>query len=255
MMILAIEIENSSISVGCVDKNRIYFWERITAVIGKPSLEYAISLKSILELYDIEPAAITGSIVSSVVPPLTRTLSAAVQKATGTQPKIVGAGIKTGLNIRMDNPKSVGSDLICTSVAALKEYEPPIIIVSMGTATTFAVLGKDRNYIGGAIFPGIRVSLESLTASTSQLPRISLDTPRKVIGKNTIDCMQSGVIYGNAAMLDGMLDRMEQELGEPASIVATGGIVKLLLPLLKHTVNYDGTLLLKGLRELYYRNC
>ena len=254
-MILAIEVENSSISIGCVDQEHIYFWERITSVIGKPSLEYAISLKSVLELYGVDPKSITGSIVSSVVPPLTRTLSAAVQKVTGIRPKVVGAGIKTGLNIRMDNPKSVGSDLIATSVAALQEYKPPIIIINTGTATTFAVIGRNSDYIGGAICPGIRVAMESLSSSTSQLPRISLDTPKKVIGKSTIDCMQSGVIYGNAAMLDGMLDRMEQELGEPASIVATGGIVKLLLPLMKHTVNYDGTLLLKGLREIYYRNC
>ena len=127
---------------------------------------------------------------------------------------LVGSGMKTGLNILMDNPKSVGSDMIVNAVGALAEHEPPIIIIEMGTATTMSVIDKNGRYVGGAILPGLRVSLDSMSASTAQLPRISLDTPRRVIGKNTIDCMRSGVIFGNAAMIDGMLDRIEEELGE-----------------------------------------
>ena len=140
---------------------------------------------------------------------------------------LVGSGMKTGLNILMDNPKSVGSDMIVNAVGALAEHEPPIIIIEMGTATTMSVIDKNGRYVGGAILPGLRVSLDSMSASTAQLPRISLDTPRRVIGKNTIDCMRSGVIFGNAAMIDGMLDRIEEELGEKTSIIATGGISRL----------------------------
>lgn len=253
-MILAIDIGNTNILIGVIDEKQTYFVERITTTIGRTNLEYAITLKSILEIFQIQTAALEGAIISSVVPPLTRTIVAAVRKITGLTPKVVGSGMKTGLNIMMDNPKSVGSDMIVNSVGALSEYEPPIIIIDMGTATSMTVLDKDGRYIGGAILPGLRVSLDSMSSSTAQLPQISLDTPKKVIGKNTVDCMRSGVIYGNAAMIDGMLTRIEDELGQPATVIATGGIVKALLPLCSHKIIYDGTLLLKGLLSLYEKN-
>ena len=213
-----------------------------------------VALKSILEIYHIAPDQLDGAIVSSVVPPLNRTILAAIRKITGLNAMLVGSGMKTGLNILMDNPKSVGSDMIVNAVGALAEHEPPIIIIEMGTATTMSVIDKNGRYVGGAILPGLRVSLDSMSASTAQLPRISLDTPRRVIGKNTIDCMRSGVIFGNAAMIDGMLDRIEEELGEKTSIIATGGISKIVLPLCSHTITYDGALLMKGLLHLYEKN-
>lgn len=253
-MILAIDIGNSNIFIGAIDSRRIYFMERITTTIGRTNLEYAITLKSILEIYEIRPEQIEGAIISSVVPPLNRTLTAAVRKITGITARLVGSGMKTGLNILMDNPKSVGADMIVNSVGALSEHEPPLIIIEMGTATTMSVLDKDGRYIGGAILPGLRVSLDSMSASTAQLPRISLDTPKHVIGKNTTDCMRSGAVYGHAAMLDGMITRMEEELGQPATIIATGGLSKVILPLCTHTILYDGTLLLKGLLALYEKN-
>lgn len=253
-MILAIDIGNTNILIGAIDSDRTYFVERITTTVGRTNLEYAITLKSILEIYHIEADALEGAIISSVVPPLTRTIIAAVRKITGITAKVVGSGMKTGLNILMDNPKSVGSDMIVNSIGALSEHEPPIIIIDMGTATSMYVIDKNGRYIGGAILPGLRVSLDSMSSSTAQLPRISLDTPRKVIGKNTIDCMRSGVIYGNASMIDGMLTRIEEELGQSATIIATGGIAKVILPLCSHTILYDGTLLLKGLLALYEKN-
>lgn len=253
-MILAIDIGNTNILIGAIDNEQTHFVERITTTIGKTNLEYAITLKSILEIYHIETTALEGAIISSVVPPLTRTIIAAVRKITGITAKVVGSGMKTGLNILMDNPKSVGSDMIVNSIGALSEHEPPIIIIDMGTATSLSVIDQSGRYIGGAILPGLRVSLESMSSSTAQLPRISLDTPKKVIGKNTVDCMRSGVIYGNASMIDGMLTRIEEELCQPATIIATGGIVKVLLPLCSHTILYDGALLLKGLLALYEKN-
>lgn len=253
-MILAIDIGNSNIIIGGIDSKKTYFIERITTTSGKTNLEYAITLKSILEIYHIEATSIEGAIISSVVPPLNRTVVTAVKKITGVTAKLVGSGMKTGLNILMDNPKTVGSDMIVNSVASIKEYPPPIIIIDMGTATTMSVIDKNCCYIGGAILPGLRVSLENMSSSTAQLPHISLDVPKKVIGKNTVDCMRSGVIFGNAAMIDGMLTKIEEELGQSATIVATGGIAKVMIPLCSHTILYDGTLLLKGLLALYEKN-
>lgn len=253
-MILAIDIGNTNIVIGGIDSKKTYFIERITTTLGKTNLEYAITLKSILEIYHINAEEIEGAIISSVVPPLNRTLINAVKKITGITAKLVGSGMKTGLNILMDNPKAVGSDMIVNSIAAITEHEPPIIIIDMGTATTLSVIDKNGRYIGGSILPGLRVSLDSMSANTAQLPRISLDTPKKVIGKNTVDCMRSGVIFGNAAMIDGMLTRIEEELGQKASIIATGGIAKVILPLCSHEIFYDGTLLLKGLLALYEKN-
>ncbi len=253
-MILAVDIGNTNIMIGVIDSKKTYFVERLTTTIGKTTLEYAITLKSILEIYHIEPKHLEGAIVSSVVPPLNRTIVAAIQKITGITAKIVGSGMKTGLNILMDNPRSVGSDMIVNSIGALTEHEPPLIIIEMGTATTMSVIDKNGRYIGGAILPGLRVSMDSLSSSTAQLPRISLDTPKKVIGKNTTDCMRSGIIYGNASMIDGMLTRIEDELGQPATIIATGGIAKVILPLCSHEIIYDGELLMKGLLTLYEKN-
>lgn len=253
-MILAIDIGNSNIVIGGIDSKKTYFVERITTTLGKTNLEYAINLKNILEIYHISHEEIEGSIISSVVPPLSRTLITAVKKITGVTARLVGSGMKTGLNIQMDNPKAVGSDMIVNSVAAIKEHELPIIIIDMGTATSMSVIDRDGRYAGGALLPGLRVSLEGMSTNTAQLPRISLDTPNKVIGKNTVDCMRSGVIFGHASMIDGMLSRMEQELGQRASIVATGGIAKVILPLCSHEIHYDGTLLLKGLLALYEKN-
>lgn len=253
-MILAVDLANTYITVGCIDRKRIYFWERITTVIGKPNLEYAITLKSILEIYHIDLAQIEGAIVSSVVPPLNRTISEAIRKITGIRAQFVGSGMKTGLNIRMDNPRSVGSDMIATAVGALEKHKPPLIIIDMSTAVSFSVIDRNSNYIGGCLMPGLRISLDALSSHTAQLPKVSLETPSHVIGKNTVNSMQSGIIYGYAAMFDGMIDRIEGELGEKATIVATGGLMKLLLPLLSHKVLFDETLILKGLLALYEKN-
>ena len=172
-MILAIDVGNTNIIIGVIDAKKTYFVERITTTIGKPNLEYAVALKSILEIYHIAPEQLDGAIVSSVVPPLNRTILAAIRKITGLNAMLVGSGMKTGLNILMDNPKSVGSDMIVNAVGALAEHEPPIIIIEMGTATTMSVIDKNGRYVGGAILPGLRVSLDSMSASTAQLPRIS----------------------------------------------------------------------------------
>ena len=253
-MILAIDMGNTNIVIGAIDENQTYFSERITTNRTQTALEYAIKIKNLLEIYRLTPEQFEGAIMSSVVPPLNAPLSSAVNKIFGFRPKIVGAGMKTGLNIIMDNPKTVGSDMIVDAVAAISEYPCPLIIIDMGTATTISVVDAAGHYIGGIIYPGLKVSLDSLSHNTAQLPSISLDIPKKVIGKNTIDCMRSGIMYGNAGMLDGIIGRMEEELGGPATIIATGGMSRFIVPLCKHTIIYDEELLLKGLLTLYNKN-
>jgi len=250
-MILAIDMGNSNIVIGGIDDSRTWFVERVTTNLGKTDLEYAVNIKDIMAIHNLPLSSIEGAVVSSVVPPLTDVVLSAVKKITGKTPMLVGSGMKTGLNIIMDNPKTVGSDLIVDAVAALKDYPSPIIIIDMGTATTMSVIDRAGNYTGGIIFPGLRVSLDSLSSRAAQLPYIGLNRPTRVIGKNTIDCMKNGILYGNAAMIDGIIDRMEEELGQAASLVATGGLAPSVLPLCRHKINYDEALLLKGLLILY----
>ena len=168
---------------------------------------------------------------------------------------MIGPGIKTGLNIRTDNPAQVGSDLISAAVAAVKEYPLPLLIVDMGTATTISVLDRSGSFLGGSISPGVKIAAEALSGGTAQLPGISLEAPAHAIGRNTVDCMQSGTMLGAAAMLDGMIARMERELGEPVSVVATGGISRYVIPMCEREILYDRDLLLKGLAILYENNC
>lgn len=253
-MILALDMGNTNIVIGGIDDSRTYFVERITTNQGKTDLEYAINIKNILEIHKLDISNIEGAILSSVVPPLNKTIISAVKKICGFPPMLVGSGMKTGLNILMDNPKTVGSDLIVDSVAALKEYPCPIITIDMGTATTMFVIDQSGNYVGGVILPGLKVSLDSLSSKTAQLPHISLEVPGKVISKNTIDCMRSGILYGSASMIDGIIDRMNEELGTTATVIATGGLAKFVTPLCKHDIIYDDALLLKGLLILYKKN-
>lgn len=253
-MILAIDMGNTNTVIGGIDEEKTYFIERLTTDQGKTSTEYAVSLKSILEMHQISPRSIEGAILSSVVPPLNSAILSAVKKVTGLTPLLVGSGMKTGMNILMDNPKTVGSDQIVDAVAASHEHPLPLIVIDMGTATTMCVVDKNHNYIGGIIVPGLKVSLDSLSAKTAQLPYISLEMPDRVIGKNTIDCMRAGVIYGNVDMIDGLIDRMEQELGQPATVIATGGLSRFITPLCRHHIIFDDALLLKGLLILYRKN-
>lgn len=253
-MILAIDMGNTNIVVGCFDEKDIYFTERISTDTSKTELEYAVLIKTILELHGVEPDGISGAIISSVVPPLIQILVLSIQKVAHITPIIVGPGVKNGLNIRMDNPKQIGADLVVDAVAGLQGYGAPLIIIDMGTATTISVIDKNKNYVGGMILPGVKVSLESLVSKTSQLPRISLEAPKKCIGTNTIQCMQSGIVYGEASCLDGMIDRIEEELGYHCTVVATGGLSKVITPHCKKEIILDDDLLLKGLRVIYDKN-
>ena len=253
-MLLAIDIGNTNIVIGGIRDGKIVFEARVATDHIKTSDQYGVDIKNVLSLFDTRPEDIQDCIISSVVPPVFNSVRTGVMKVIHKPPLVVGPGIKTGLNIQMDTPSQVGRDRIVIAVAALAEYEPPLTLVDMGTATTIEVVGKGNTYLGGCIIPGVRVSLEALTSKTAQLPGIQLDRPRKVIGKNTVDCMRSGVMYGAAAMLDGMLDRVEEELGLSTTVVATGGMAQFVVPLCRRKIILEKDLLLKGLNVLYQKN-
>ena len=253
-MILAIDVGNTNIVVGCIDDLKTYFIERLSTNRTKTELEYAVDLKNVLDIYHIKKTEIEGCIISSVVPQITNIVKLAAEKILKKNAIVLGPGVKTGLNIMMDNPGQLGADLVANAVAGLNEYPVPFIVIDMGTATTASVVNSKKQYVGGMILPGVGVSLDALTARASQLSGISIDAPRHVIGKNTIECMKSGVLYSNAAALDGIIDRIEEELGEKATVVATGGLAKKIVPHCKREIILDEDLLLKGLLVIYKKN-
>lgn len=253
-MILAIDVGNTNIVLGCIEDSRILFEARIATDRIKTSDQYCAELKTMLSLFEVTPELIEGSIISSVVPLVQQVMVRAVERLTGKPCLTVGPGLKTGLNIKIDNPAQAGSDLIVGAVAAIEEYGAPLLVIDLGTATTISVIDKDGVFRGGTIAPGVMLSLNALSSGTAQLPGISLEKPRRAIGTNTIDSMRSGLLLGSAAMLDGMVERIEEELGYPAKVVATGGLAKFIVPLCRREMLTDDSLLLKGLDLLYRRN-
>ncbi len=253
-MILAIDIGNTNIVIGCLDKEKICFVERLSTVRTKTELEYAIDIKTVLDIYHISPRDIEGGIISSVVPQITNVAKLAAEKILKKDVMVLGPGIKTGLNILMDQPGQLGADLVADAVAGLFAYPVPLIVIDMGTATTALVLDEKKNYIGGMILPGVGTALDALVSHASQLSGISIDAPKRVIGKNTIDCMKSGVLYSSAGAIDGIIDRMEEELGQKTTVVATGGLAKKIVPHCKREIILDDNLMLKGLMVIYEKN-
>lgn len=253
-MLLAIDIGNSNIVLGGLSGDRILFDARIATDYSKTSDQYRMEIKSMLELFDVSVEDVEDCIISSVVPPVFNAVSIGVVKLIGRQPMVVGPQLDTGLRLQMDDPASVGSDRIVIAVAALQEYAPPLLLIDMGTATTVEVIDETSTYLGGVIIPGVRLSVDALSQRTAQLPFIQLDRPRRLIGKNTVECMRSGSMYGTAAMLDGLIGRMEEELGKRTVVVATGGIAKFIIPLCRREIRLEEDLLLKGLGVIYRRN-
>lgn len=253
-MILTVDIGNSNIVLGGVTGNDIAFEARLRTDTTKTSDEYCIDLKMILDVYGVKTQDIEGSIIGSVVPQVLNSMQTAIKKLTSKPALVVGPGLKTGLNIKIENPAQTGADLVVGCVAALREHKPPMIVIDMGTATTMVVLDRDGALIGGSISPGVKISMDALTDRTALLPGLQLDQPKRAIGRNTIDCMRSGIMLGNACMIDGMVERMEAELGQKTTVIATGGIAKFVIPLCRTPIIYDKDLLVKGLAMLYRDN-
>ena len=255
-MILAIDCGNTHVTFGCADHAGSFGTIcRIPTDRMETDMGYAVKIKQILELNGIDVQGFDGAVISCVVPPLTDVLARAVRTVTKKDALVVGAGVKTGLHISINDPGTVASDLVATAVAAKEEYPLPCVIVDMGTATTLTVVDAGGKFIGGAILPGVGISLDALSEGTALLPRIELLPPRNVIAANTVDSMKAGIVYGTAGAIDGLLDRFAESLGkEPASIVATGGMSARICPYCRHGITSDETLLLKGLYLIWKKN-
>lgn len=253
-MVLTIDVGNSNIVVGVYQKEKLILTLRTKTDTTKTEDEYLVLFDSTFRVNHVDPGEIDGAVISSVVPALSSILSLTVKKMIGCMPLIVGPGTKTGLSIKVDNPAELGSDLVVGAVGALTKYDPPLILIDMGTATTVFAVNKNREFIGGSIMPGIRVSLEGLTSHAAQLSQIGLSAPKHAIGTNTSDCLRSGIILGCADMLDGMCRRFMTELGGHATVIATGGLSEKVLPYCSTDIIFEANLIPMGLLEIYNKN-
>ncbi len=253
-MILCIDIGNTNITFGGYEGMALRFQARCATDHRKTAEEYAMLAEGILRLHSVAPSGIEGGILSSVVPSLRTVMSRAMELLTGKRFLTVSSGIKTGLNIRMDIPSQLGSDLVADAVGAMAKYPKPIVFFDMGTATTLSVIDKRGCYLGGMIIPGLRTSVDALADRAAQLPAIPLTPPGHMIGQNTVECMQSGAEYGHAAMMDGRVERAETELEEPVSAEMTCGLAGIIQPYCRRNIVLDERLQLDGLRILYEKN-
>ncbi len=252
-MILAVDIGNTNIVIGGFEQDKLKFVSRISTDKKLMKDQYKVQFNQILQLYGHDKSEFTGAIISSVVPPLLPTVKGAVAELLKCEVTTVSPGTKTGLNIKIDNPAVLGSDLVCAAVGAIKNYEYPCIIVDLGTATKFSAIDKNASFIGASILPGISISLDALSEKTAQLPHINFSDTSVVIGKNTVESMKSGIVFGTASMIDGMIDRFIKEMGE-CSVVATGGFAKSIIPYCSHDIKVDEDLILLGLYEIYRKS-
>lgn len=251
---MTIDIGNTQITMGVYDKKELRFISHIAALHAYTCDQYAIEIKNILNLYDCDFKAVTGAIISSVVPSVGNSVNRAVKKLCGINPLIIGPGIKTGLNIKIENPAQLGGDLVAGAVAAIALYPLPSIIFDFGTATKISVLDKNGSFLGCAITAGINISIDALATRTATLPKIAAEIPKNVIGTNSAESMKSGLIYGNTALIDNMSARIERELGEKATVILTGGMAHLLKEHCTREVIFTDSLLLEGLRIVYEKN-
>lgn len=254
-MVLTLDIGNTNIIMGGMEDGRAVFISRLATVRSRSADEYAVLLSLLARQRGADLMTSEGAIISSVVPELTSVMKEAVALSCGKVPLVVGPGVKTGLNIRIDDPSELGADFVATAVAAVQGYPLPCATVDMGTATSIGVIDAKGSHIGCIICPGVMVSHNSLANSTSQLPHIGLDAPGRLIGKGTRDSMKSGLVYGFASMIDGLLDRIEDELGEKLSVVATGDWAgDIIKHCLRHDISLDDELLIRGLWLIYHKN-
>ena len=253
-MVLAIDIGNTHITMGAFSEDTLVFVARLATDSQKTEDEYASGMLNLLSLHGVDRTSVKGAIISSVVPTLNIIIKKAVKLICGIESLIVAPGIKTGINIRCDTPSSVGSDIICACVAAHYIYGSPSLIVDMGTATKMMVVDGRGAFIGVSSMPGVMMGLRALSSGTAQLPRVGLDAPPSVIGKNTVDCMKSGAVFGNASMIDGMIERFNAEYGEDLKVYATGGFSSSIVKHCKYKITLDADMVLKGLNLIYKFN-
>ena len=253
-MVLAVDIGNTNVVLGCFVGEEIRFLGRLATDRGATELDYTVQIRNLLKLNGMSGASFEGAIICSVVPAVTSNMREAVRLLVKQNVMVVGPGLKTGLKISIDNPGALGADRVADAVGAVSQYPLPLITIDMGTATTIGVVDETKSFIGGMIVPGVMVSLNALSGGTSQLPHIALEPPKQPIGRNTVDCMRSGIVYHNAAGVDGMISRIEEQLGKTCTVVVTGGLSSSIIPYCRHEMHYDPDLLLKGMMVFYHRN-
>ena len=255
-MLLAIDVGNSTTSIGLFDRDKqLRFLASLDTDSRKTADQISVDLMNLFALYRHRFEEVTGAILCSVVPPLNFMMEKALTRLLGRPPMVVGPGVKTGLNIRLAVQSQVGADIVADAVAALEKFQPPIITIDMGTATVISVISEWRNYEGGLLLPGVNVSLEAMNRRTAQLPAISLQYPKALIGKSTEESMRSGIVYGTAGMLDGIIDRVREEFpGQTVSVVATGGSAPVIVKYCRNPIVYDKYLLMEGLLAIYKKN-
>lgn len=253
-MLLTADVGNTNIKLGIFDGDRLAYKLRFSTNDKMTSDEFAVELYTFFQIYDIDYRRINGSIISSVVPKVTQPLREAIEIVTGANSFVIGPGLKTGMDLRIDRPETLGGDLVCGCVGAYEKYGGPVIVVFMGTATVIAYVGENCVYYGGIIAPGVGISLDALTSRGALLPAVDLQAPKKAICTNTADCIRSGVVNGAACMLDGMIDRFQQETGKECKIVATGGLAPQIIRSCAHEISFEENIILYGLRSIYERN-
>ncbi len=254
-MILTLDIGNSAIAYHAVEDGQILFSAELSSARSRTASEYAVFLDLVAQHHGIEPRKAEGAIIASVVPQLTGVLREAITLSAGVVPLVVGPGIKTGLNIRLDDPSQLGADFVAAAVSVMGRYKLPCVVIDMSTAIALGVVDSRGSYVGGIIAPGISVALDGLAAGASQLPHVSSDAPAQVIGRSTEASIRSGVIYGSAALLDGLLERIEAQLGEPVTAVATGSDARSVIPHCRRKdIQIDGELIPRGLWLIYQKN-
>lgn len=254
-MILTIDIGNTNITLGGYEDGALSFTARIATDRNRTSDQYAVEIIQLLALYSVERESVKDAIISSVVPELTPAISNATEKITKIKPLIIGPGVKSGLNIKIDNPAQLGADLVCTAVGAVNKYPLPCLVLDLGTATKISVIDSEGSFRGCTISPGVGISLNALSSGTSQLPTLSLESPKSVIGTNSVKSMQAGIVLGTAAMLDGLCSRICEELKtNDVSVVATGGLSKEIVRHCNRKIINDENLVLDGLYAIYNKN-
>ena len=253
-MLLTADVGNTNIKFGVYDGDRLKFKLRVSTDTTKTSDEFAVELYTFFQIYGISASSIDSSIISSVVPKITSPLSTAVKTVTGVESIVIGAGIKSGLNIKIDNPERLGADIVAGCVGAYEKYGGPFVMIFMGTATVLTYVDENKTYLGGAIAPGVGVSLDALTSKGALLSSVDLKVPERVISTNTNDCIRSGIMFGTACMLDGMIDRFFEQTGKSCRVIATGGFAPLMVQNCRHEIIYDENIILDGLNCIYKKN-
>lgn len=254
-MVLTVDVGNTNIVLGAFEGDKLKFTSRVATSAERMEDEYAVIFADILRLYGATADMFDGAIIATVVPPLMPILRAALKKLLPCKILLVSPGIKTGLNIKIEDPGTLGSDLVCGAVAALAKYTMPCIIFDLGTAITISAMDKNGCFLGGTIFPGVKISLKALSSATAQLPHVNTELESgSVIGRNSIDSMKSGIVLGTASMMDGMIDRFMEELGTDATVIATGGMAGNIVPHCRREIILDENLLIDGLYIMYKKN-